>query len=83
MAAPSSSRFANLDDEEYELLLQDKDTVNTKKSTKTAVIIFRDYLSDKGQNIDFHVLTKTKSELASLLEAKHESEWPVEARRTG
>ena len=43
MAAPSSSRFANLDDEEYELLLQDKDTVNTKKSTKTAVIIFRDY----------------------------------------
>ena len=56
MAAPSSSRFANLDDEEYELLLQDKDTVNTKKSTKTAVIIFRDYLSDKGQNIDFHVL---------------------------
>ena len=64
MAAPSSSRFANLDDEECELLLQDKDTVNTKKSTKTAVIIFRDYLSDKGQNIDFHVLTK--SELASL-----------------
>ena len=66
MAAPSSSRFANLDDEEYEL--QDKDTVNTKKSTETAVIIFRDYLSDKGQNIDFHVLTKTKSksELASL-----------------
>ena len=54
---PCSSRFANLDDEEYELLLQDKDTVNTKKSTKTAVIIFRDYLSDKGQNIDFHVLT--------------------------
>ena len=64
MAAPSSSRFANLDDEEYELLLQDKDTVNTKKSTKTAVIIFRDYLSDKGQNIYLHVLTK--SELASL-----------------
>ena len=63
MAAPSSSRFANLDDEEYELLLLDKDTVNTKKSTKTAVIIFRDYL-DKGQNIDFQVLTK--SELASL-----------------
>ena len=48
MAAPSSSRFANLDDEEYELLLQDKDIVNTKKSTKTAVIIFRDYLSDKA-----------------------------------
>eukprot|EP00057_Strongylocentrotus_purpuratus_P018990 XP_011673464.1 PREDICTED: uncharacterized protein KIAA1958-like [Strongylocentrotus purpuratus] len=75
MAASTSTRFASLEEEEYEQLLQNKDTFNTKKSTKTSVTVFREYLAEKGHDSDFQLLGK--SELAALL-----AKFYVEVRRT-
>ena len=46
-----------LDDEEYERLLQDKDTrLLLLIYYYCGINYYRDYLLDKGQNIDYHVL---------------------------
>ena len=64
-ASTSTCRFATLDEEDYKDLLQNKDTVNTKKASKTTVAILREYLAEKGQNPDFQLLGK--SELALIM----------------
>ena len=58
MAAPNTKRFADFDEEEYQNILQDKDSDRTKKATKTSVNIFREYLAEKGRNTQFQTLTK-------------------------
>ena len=50
-------RFASLDDEDKENLLDGIDSKNTKRQTNTAVNIFREYLTEKGLSSDFETLS--------------------------
>jgi hypothetical protein len=43
-----ASRFASISDEELLRLVEDKDAVNTKRSTKTALRVFHEYLKEKN-----------------------------------
>lgn len=47
------TRFASLDEEQFERLLTDKDADNTQKATKLAVKTVRSYLIEKGLSPDF------------------------------
>lgn len=47
------NRFAKSSEDEIQKLLQGKSSANTLKATKTAVKVFRDYLSEKGLDINF------------------------------
>ena len=49
----SSSRFASVSENEMEKLLRDRNSENTKKSTKLAVAIIKGYLLEKGDSTDF------------------------------
>ena len=51
--AAGRSRFASLNDEEFDDLLNRKDSENTQKATKKAVTVFREYLSAKNRPEDF------------------------------
>ena len=74
MAAPNLNRFADLNDQQYQSILQDKDSNKTKQATKGSVKIFRDYLAEKGHEIEFQRLKKC--EIAPLL-----AKFYVEVRR--
>ena len=63
--AASGARFACLNDEEFDLIIQDKDSKNTIKATKMGVTIFREYLMEKGLPNEFERLDK--SALATIL----------------
>lgn len=52
-------RFGDSSEEEIQRLLEDKSTNNTKKATKTAVKIFRDYLREKGLDTGFEDFEKS------------------------
>jgi hypothetical protein len=48
--ASSTERFAKLGEAEIQKLLEDKDSLNTKRSTKASRVIFEDYLKAKSLN---------------------------------
>lgn len=54
----AQTRFGDSSEEEIQRLLEDKNTVNTKKATKTAVNIFREYLREKGLETCFEDFEK-------------------------
>ena len=64
-SSTSAKRFANLDDKEYDEILQNKDAQTTKKATKQAVTIFREYVMEKGVDVD--IQTVDKKALALIL----------------
>ena len=53
------NRFASLTEDQLNSIIEESDAKNTKRSTKTAITIFRNYLSSKGLNIDFENFTST------------------------
>lgn len=53
MAEASSTRFANITEDDIATLLSNKDSQNTKRATKVAVGVFQLYLQEKGQSTDF------------------------------
>ena len=73
--AAGRSRFASLNDGEFDDLLNRKDSENTQKATKKAVTVFREYLSAKNRPEDFENFEK--DELGNVL-----SRFYVEARRS-
>ena len=58
-------RFADLDSDDYEQLLNKKDSENTHKATKISVSVFKDYLREKNLNTEFEKLDKLT--LANIL----------------
>ncbi|KAK3706233.1 hypothetical protein QZH41_010932 [Actinostola sp. cb2023] len=54
----AQTRFGDSSEEEIQRLLEDKNTANTKKATKTAVNIFREYLREKGLETNFEDFDK-------------------------
>lgn len=74
MATSESGRFATLNTEEYNLLLQQKDSENTQRDTKKAVRVFQEYLKAKQLEQNFENWGKEK--LADVLRMFY-----VEARR--
>jgi hypothetical protein len=48
--ASSTERFANLGKADIQKLLEDKDSLNTKRATKASRVIFEDYLKAKSLN---------------------------------
>ncbi|XP_041478860.1 uncharacterized protein KIAA1958-like [Lytechinus variegatus] len=58
-------RFADLDSDNYEQLLNNKDSENTHKATKISVSVFKDYLREKNLNTEFEQLDKL--DLANIL----------------
>ena len=70
----SQSRFAKSSEDEIQKLLLGKKSENTLKATKTAVKVFRDYLSEKGLDINFE--RQNKIQLNSVLRKFY-----VEARK--
>lgn len=51
-----SSRFATVNDFEYNRILREKDALNTRRATETAVRTFKAYLREKGLSEDFEGL---------------------------
>ena len=47
VSAMAFARFASVSDEQIEQILEDKNSENTKKSTKVAKHVFLEYLSEK------------------------------------
>ena len=45
--AASTNRFASLNTDEFDNILKEKDAVNTRKATKTALDLLRAYLVEK------------------------------------
>ena len=66
-----ASRFASLTQQEIEKLLEDKDSENTKRSTKVAKELFYEYLKEKNIQEPHN-----KKELAQVLKSFY-----VEARK--
>ena len=73
--AAGRSRFASLNDEEFDDLLNRKDSENTQTATKKAATVFREYLSAKNRPKDFEIFEK--DELGNVL-----SRFYVEAQRS-
>lgn len=71
---PRPKRFASFNDDEFNDIVINKDAENTKKSTKQATTIFREYLSEKSLPVDFESLDKQT--LAKIL-----GKFYVEARK--
>ena len=67
----TSLRFANLEEAEIDKLLEDKDSVNTKRSTKASRAVFEDYVKAKSLNYP-----QSSDELANVMKKFY-----VEARR--
>ena len=51
-----AGRFASLSEEELQVIVSNKDSNNTKKSTSVSVNILRDYLLEKNEDIHFETL---------------------------
>ena len=58
IADENASRFAESSEEDIQRLLEEKNSENTKRATKTAVKILRDYMAEKGYNPRFEDLDK-------------------------
>jgi GrpB-like predicted nucleotidyltransferase (UPF0157 family) len=69
--ASSTERFANLGEAEIQKLLEDKDSLNTKGSTKASRVIFEDYLKAKSLNFP-----QNSEELADVLK-KIYGKWKI------
>lgn len=52
------SRFASFDEKEFDEILQNKDVLNTKKATKQAVTILREYLKEKCLDVNIKRVDK-------------------------
>ena len=68
------TRFASVTADDIDILVQNKDSENTKKNSKAAVAVFRGYLLEKGKCVDF--ISLPLEELRELLKKNY-----VEARR--
>ena len=51
-------RFAEISEEQLQTTVENKDAVNTKRSTNQAVKILREYLEEKAQSNNWIVLTQ-------------------------
>ena len=49
-------RFADISEEQLQVIVDNKDAKNTKRSTSQAVRIFREYLQEKSLSSDFDLL---------------------------
>ena len=67
-------RFAQSSEDEIQKLLLGKSSANTLKATRTAVKVFRDYLSEKGLDINFE--RQDKAQINAILRKFY-----VEARK--
>ena len=47
-----TSRFASLTEQDIEKIVEDKDSQNTKRSTKVAKELFADYVEEKNRLLD-------------------------------
>lgn len=54
----NAARFAESSEEDIQRLLEEKNSENTKRATKTAVKILRDYMTEKGYDPRFEKLDK-------------------------
>jgi hypothetical protein len=52
-------RFATVDEDEFQRILKEKDSVNTRRVTNSAVRTLQAYLREKGQTENFEDLSKT------------------------
>ena len=68
------TRFASVTADDIDILVQNKESENTKKNSKAAVAVFRGYLLEKGKCVDF--ISLPLEELRELLKKNY-----VEARR--
>ena len=64
MAAP----FAELSEDEMSSLLDEKNAANTKKATKTAINVFRQYLEAKDLKEDDVLASKEPTFFASFMQ---------------
>ncbi|XP_072050154.1 uncharacterized protein [Amphiura filiformis] len=74
-----NSRFKTINEEQLQELINSKDSVAKRRSTESAVAIFREYLKSKGENINLEEFSKER--LASVLtkfyaEIQHEDGTP-------
>ncbi|XP_041458312.1 uncharacterized protein KIAA1958-like [Lytechinus variegatus] len=74
-ASTKPKRFASFDEEEFSKILGNKDADSTKRATKQAITIFKEYLFEKCIDIDLE--TVDKSTLAPIL-----SKFYVELRKS-
>lgn len=65
MSSGGSNRFASLSEEQLNCLVDEKDSVSTKNSTKYAVNVFRQYLKEKNESEEFE--SCNREELDTLL----------------
>ena len=54
----SKRRFPDLQDEQIDRIMTEKDSMNTRRSTQVSVKVFRDYLKEKGLNENFEIMEK-------------------------
>ena len=74
----SSARFPQLSEEDLNKILEKKDSENTKKATKAAVVVFEKFLAGKNEHLgESHWTELPKNELANLLRSFY-----AEARTT-
>ena len=59
-------RFAEISEQQLQTIVENKDAMNTKRSTNQAVKIFREYLAENAQSNDFESFSP--SELDTFLE---------------
>lgn len=52
-------RFATVDEDEFQKILKEKDSVNTRRATDSAVRTLQAYLREKGLSENFEDLSKT------------------------
>jgi hypothetical protein len=57
MATAGQKRFASLDKDEMDEIMENLDAKNTKTQTHTAVKIFREYLTEKNLPLEFEMLS--------------------------
>lgn len=48
-----NKRFASLSEQDFDKLITEKDSKNTRRATDFAVKTFQAYLSEKGENTEF------------------------------
>ena len=57
MATAGQKRFASLDKDEMDEIMENLDAKNTKRQTHTAVKIFREYLTENNLPLEFEMLS--------------------------
>ena len=63
----SASRFATVSDEEFERILNEKNSINTNRATNVAWNTFKSYLIAKNLFDNFQVQSISKEELNNVL----------------